>query len=293
MGHWKHHIVIAVVLLAVQQGMAVAQTPVLRYQPAESIDDTRHAYPIKLLKLALSKVDTNIRLEPSASLMTQSRALAELIESDSVDVVWSATTRQREEEWLPIRIPIYKGLLGYRIFLYKPDSFTRDIATLSVAELKQIHMIQGHDWPDIDILKYNHFSTLATANYDASFRMLALGRVQLYPRSVTEIHDEWLLHKDLGLSIEPDLMLRYTMPEYFFVSRKHPELQQMIETGMRKAIADGSFDKLFDQYWAEKIAPLHIEQRQIIELDNPLLPDILPDPQSGLWYQPPKQLSGD
>ncbi|AJQ92472.1 hypothetical protein [Gynuella sunshinyii] len=44
---------------------------------------------------------------------------------------------------------------------------------------------------------------------------------------------------------------------------------------------------MFHRYLREKIAPLQLEQRRIIELSNPIIPDMLPTAESGLWYQIP------
>ncbi|AJQ92471.1 hypothetical protein [Gynuella sunshinyii] len=217
--------VMALWLLLTLQSLALAQSDVVYYLAPETDSDPRQVYPLQLLRLALNKVDPRIQLKPSPFQMTQSRALTELIDDNAIDVVWSATSRSREQIWLPVRIPIYKGLLGYRVFLYKPDALTQTPAELSLEQLKQIPMIQGHDWPDTKILEANGFTTLSTANYDATFRMLNQQPGRLYPRSVTEVWNEWQMYRQQGIEIEPTLMLHYTMPQYFFVSKSNPELQ--------------------------------------------------------------------
>lgn len=47
----------------------------------------------------------------------QSRALLHLSGQDEMDVVWTMTSEDRERNFFPIRIPIYKGLIGWRVGL--------------------------------------------------------------------------------------------------------------------------------------------------------------------------------
>ena len=51
-----------------------------------------------------------------------------------------------------------------------------------------------------------------------------------------------------------------------------------------KAILDGSFDKLFQQYFGEGIRKAHLETRTVIELQNPLLTPETPTNRPELWY---------
>ncbi len=46
---------------------------------------------------------------------------------------------------------------------------------------------------------------------------------------------------------------------------------------------DGSFDALFDKYFAKSLRDLGLDQRVIIDLDNPL-PAWVPLGRSGLWF---------
>lgn len=56
--------------------------------------------------------------------------------------------------------------------------------------------------------------------------------------------------------------------------------------GLEKARHDGSFDKLFHQYHDATIKRAGLENRTIIELDNPLLPDETPLGRRELWFRP-------
>jgi hypothetical protein len=74
---------------------------------------------------------------------------------------------------------------------------------------------------------------------------------------------------------------------YFFFSRKRPELAETVRIGMEKAIADGSFERLFQQHFAASLQRTQLDQRQLIELHNPLLPSATPLQRRELWFTAP------
>ena len=89
-----------------------AQVTILYPKPL-SIKDHRPLYPLRLLQLALSKLDKPYVLKPSKVQMTQSRALRMVGTQKAADVIWTMSTEEREQNYIPIRIPIYKGLIGW------------------------------------------------------------------------------------------------------------------------------------------------------------------------------------
>ena len=100
---------------------AQAATWRITYPRPMSESDKRAIYPVKLLALALEQTGVQYSLMPSERIMLQNKALKRLMDSRDVNVVWSVTDKQREQQLLPIRIPIYKGLIGWRLLLIRDD----------------------------------------------------------------------------------------------------------------------------------------------------------------------------
>ena len=71
---------------------------------------------------------------------------------------------------------------------------------------------------------------------------------------------------------------------YFFVNRSNPTLAKLIETGLQRAIADGSFNQLFLLHYQPVIEQLDIPNRRVFELENPLLTAETPTEDSRLWF---------
>ena len=95
---------------------------VVHYPRAESTADERVNYYAELLQLCLLKSGKPYQIAPSRLFAEQARGL-QLVESNrGLDVIWAVTTREREERLLPIRIPIDRGLFGWRLFLIKQSN---------------------------------------------------------------------------------------------------------------------------------------------------------------------------
>jgi ABC-type amino acid transport substrate-binding protein len=71
-----------------------------------------------------------------------------------------------------------------------------------------------------------------------------------------------------SLSIETDLMIKYSLPIYFMVSPTDPILAERLENGFLAIEKNGEFDKLFNQYIQPEMDVLNIQKRRVIHLEN-------------------------
>lgn len=240
-------------------------------------------YHVLLLQKALSYSAKPYYLQPAAETMPQSRVLKEINQQTGiVDVFWSMTSVEREKMLKPIRVPLSRGLLGWRLLLVNED-----VAFLSTQRNKQNTLfVQGHDWPDSQILKANGYKVLTANDYHSLFTMVEKGRVNALPRSVIEIDDE---HKNIAkkLFIAPDLMLYYPTAEYFFVSNNDTKLAAAIEHGLAEMNKDGSFNALFEQQYGAVLKQLAQQKRKVLKLHNPLLPTATPLDKPEYWQPLP------
>ncbi|WP_199244339.1 hypothetical protein [Pseudodesulfovibrio cashew] len=251
-------------------------------------DDPRHTYVISLLRLALDKTvpeygDYDLVHHPIPT--EQSRSLELVAEGGGIDVVWTMTSIERERDLLPVRIPLQKGLLGYRIFLIRKgraDVFRR---VRSLDELRRFVAGQGHDWPDTRILRHNGLRVRTCPRYSLCFGMLAERRFDFFPRGVNEPWGEMREHPGMPFCVEKTILLRYPAPLYFFVNRGNPGLAKRIDTGLRMALADGSFDELFYNHpqMRQVFQKVGFKERRIFDLENPFLPPETPLDDASMW----------
>jgi len=278
-----------ILLITCTSSLISANELVVRHVPPEGEVDLRNTYFIDLLNLTLEKTrkeEGEFRLETSDSKMNQSRAIMSVSQNQYLDIVWTMTSKNREDILRPIRIPLLKGLLGHRVFIIRKQDKAKFEAIQSPHELKPLFAGQGHDWPDSKILKSNGFNVMIVPNYDGLFGMLSLGRFDYFPRGVNEAWSEVNSHPDKGLMVEETILLKYSAPIYFFVHKHNSSLADRLERGLNLAIEDGSFDRLFREHPNNKslFNKLNIQNRKIFHLDNPFIPGETPLDKPELWY---------
>jgi hypothetical protein len=254
------------------------------------IDYTKE-YKYQLLELILGKTkatDGPFRIDVlKEEMIAQSRVL-DLIDRGAITVIATMTSKEREKKLVPIRIPIFKNLFGYRIFIINRKDKDRFAGIQTKKELQKLWAGLGHDWPDLDILEANGFNVVGSSSYRGLFSMLQEGRFDYFPRAVQEPWREVEEEKARDLMVEPTLLIHYHAPVYFFVSNQNIELYERLERGFQMAIQDGSFENLFNTHWyiQDTLKKAKIGQRRIFRLKNPLLPPQTPLDRKEFWYVP-------
>jgi len=218
--------------------------------------------------------------------MNQGRALKQLAAGDNIDVLWTMTSEAREQSLNPIRIPIYKGLIGWRVFLINANTNFDLTRPIKLGEVKQLKMVQGHDWPDTGILRHNQFNVQTGPDYAGLFKMLQYQRVDLFPRSIIEVWDELKINAASNIKLEQHTLISYPTASYYFVSKNNKVLAQALRQGLEIAIDDGSFDALFQLHFAKMIQQAKLDARTHYRLENPLLTKETPLENKRLWFSP-------
>ena len=245
---------------------------VVTYPSSGAGGDKRGDYYVSLLKLALAKSDGHVVVQPSTNPSVAARAFVNMGAGGGIDVVWAPTTRQLERDYLPVRIPVDKGILGWRIFLIGERDRSQFESIRSLEQLKALPAGQVREWVDTDILRDNGLPVIAATRYENLFTMLAAQRFRYLPRGIGEIYDELSNYGHLGLAVESHLALHYPMCTYFFVAQQNTELARLIEQGLRRAQKDGTFEQLFQQFYGKVLQAAKLDSRLVFTLERPSAP---------------------
>ncbi|MCP4372672.1 MAG: hypothetical protein GY797_31870 [Deltaproteobacteria bacterium] len=253
-----------------------------------NLDQKKH-YKYQLLELLLNQTkkeygEYKIEL---VELETQKR-LIKLADEGELSLIMTMTTKDREERLIPIRIPIYKGLYGFRIFIINKSDQHKFKAVKNEGDLKKLWAGQGNHWPDYKILEANGYKITGTPVYLNLFDMLEKKRFDYFPRG---LHEPWLelkRHPNKDFTIEKNLCINYPAPGYIFVSPKYKKLAERLKKGFLMAINDGSFDHFFNNHPDIKAALKkgNLKKRKIFYLNNPLLSKQTPLNNERYWYKP-------
>ncbi|MBC3765913.1 diguanylate cyclase [Neptunicella marina] len=269
-------------------GSAQVTPDVIRYpfNHQSSFYQHQDRYYSALLQLALENADSKLSLQPvSIPTMPQGRSVT-LLKSGVYDVHWMVSNIQRESALLPIRIPLYKGLIGWRMLLINQSKQRAFTADMPLKKLQTLIAGQGVDWPDTDILKHNGFRVETSATTQSLQNMLSLNRVDYFPRSVIEIWQERDELATSNVDIQADLVLQYPMAVYFFVNKDNRDLHDILYQGLKIAVENGEFEQLFQQFFADVLQQADLPNKRIIKLENPQLSAATPLHNKSLWYHP-------
>jgi len=276
-------------VLASLIGCLLFCSSVIQAKPLRMVDssDGIPQYAKGLLKLALSKIPEKYEWDESTANTTENRVI-QMLEDNQLDIVWYATTNDFEERMRPIRICIFKGLLGYRVLMIKKGTQQKFNGIKTIEDLRKISLGQGRMWADTDVLVANHLNVVKVMKYEGLFYMLDGDRFDAFPRGVHEPWNEIANYPALQLDVEENLLLVYPNPFYFFVNKNNAELARNVEKGLRIAIEDGSFDKYVfnDPILKSALEKANLKQRTIIHLQNPTLPKLTPIDDKSLWFDP-------
>ncbi|MFC4159297.1 substrate-binding periplasmic protein [Chitinimonas lacunae] len=260
------------------------------YPAPEGVNDVRHEDKLEFLRTALERTRPqygDYELRPAGVVMNKARQLLSLSTNQELTLSWSGTSLEMEKDFLPIRIPLRKGLGGYRIFLIAAERQAEFDKIKTLDDLKPFIMGQGNGWASNEVLRRAGLNVV-TSNYDSLFRMVGASRIDLFPRGLSEVFIEYEANRRSvpNLAVEQNLILRYDSPYYFFVNKQNTRLAKRIEQGLRMMIKDGSFDEIFWRYNGDSIRKARLNERRVIYLIDHDLPPETPLKDKSLWFDP-------
>lgn len=242
------------------------------------------SYQFAQLLNALSYLpEKNYQLLNFNNQIPKVRAFDFMNQSKGIDVIFGGATIERESISTPIRIPILKGLNGWRMPLINKDKKAFFSTIESMSEFKKLIPGQFHRWSDTKILESNNIHVAKGSDFEGLFHMLDKGRIDYFPRSILEINGEYQARKHLNIIIDKSLIIHYPTAYYFYVGQNNQELANDILFGLEQAIADGSFDNIFHKYHGEVINNIRKIKRRVFSLNNPFLSAETPLSRKKLW----------
>lgn len=282
----SHLIGLLVVVMSVLQ-IALAKDIVI-VNKRHSEKDTRSLYPYEILEAALTLSEAkygDFEIRVAEALLPNNRTIDMLAEGQYLNVVMVVTTKEWEEKALPIRIPLRKGVLAYRLLAVKQQNAELFSSIQSAQQLKELTVGLHRNWATWDIMNRLDFPVASVYSYEALFGMLEKGRFDYLPRGVHEIYDELAVRKVEypNLIVAPKVALYIPSPFYMFVSPKHPRLAERLTWALEEMVKNGMLDEIFDKHYRQSILESRLHERHVINIGNPLLPEPTPLERPELW----------
>lgn len=223
-----------------------AQQPVpaeLLVPASRGLADLSHHYYLSLLQKALQKGADGRRLpaiKPVAE-MEHGRAVREISRGALLHIGWIGTDAHKEQALRAIRIPLERGLIGYRLATIHQNSAARLASVSNLQQLRKFTACQGLDWPDNPILRQAGLPVQTAPVFENLFKQLQAGRCDYFPRGIFEGRPELLSRAKAYPDLEQyhGFILHYPFAIYFFTGKQHEALAQWIEQGLERMIDDG------------------------------------------------------
>ncbi|MGF1682621.1 hypothetical protein [Photobacterium minamisatsumaniensis] len=236
-----------------------------------------------LLQAALEASGNDYTIQKLTNVGFGERAVRDL-EGGRGDILWTMTSPEMEQRLIPVRIPLFKGLLGNRIpIIKKADSVA--FSTLTNEQFRQLKIGQVESWPDAKILANDGLQVVTSIEYALLYGMLNSQRFDYFTLGAAEIEAEFDRLGPDNQEIDRHILIQYHSPAYFFVSPSQPELAADITAGLETLIANGKFDEMF--YNLSIFKDLHqrlkLDQRTVFYIKNNSLTPETPCNRPELW----------
>lgn len=254
-----------------------SQANVFIYKGPENSDDQRYQYVQKVLQLALNKTKQeygDFELKATSEDINLGRLLLQMDKDIYPNYFFKISiTDELLEKFHVIQFPVDRGVSGYRIAFINQQRKESFCPIENIESLRKQVVVQGIGWLDGEILKYNGINVYALANYRSMFELVSLNRVDLFFRAINEIKNEYEAEQRNfpNLMIEPCIALYYPLPRFFVTAKNNIENANRIEKGLKIAYADGSFIKLWEEYFLDSIELVKLKNRTLLKLENPYI----------------------
>ncbi|WP_153915571.1 ABC transporter substrate-binding protein [Shewanella sp. TC10] len=205
-----------------------------------------------------------------------------------LDLLWTATSTDYEQSLQAIYFPLYRGTLGMRLGIVRQQRLSLFSGVNSLADLRQFTACQGKMWADTQVLESNGVKVSKSLGYLNIFPMLEADRCDYFPRAIFEPWAEVKREAEYDLHVEPNIMLRYKMPFFFFVKAGNNQLAEHINTILYQMFEDGAYQALFnnDDDVKNALTLGHLSNRTIIDLENPNVSDKVKAIPEKIWFDP-------
>ena len=269
----RRYLLAAALALPGAPASASARPLVVTLRAPDGAADPRNDFIGGIARLALERTrDSHGSYTLARSVpMNNLRALRAAEQNDPPNLLLPvAPDVGREAGLAAVPFPIHLGVHGYRVCFVNPARREQLRAVRTLADLRPFLHVQGKDWADVSVLRANGLKVVEVTSYPAMFQMVALGRVDLFCRSILEAGPELERHAGLsGLVLDESLLLAYDMPSFFHTHPSNTALIARMTEGLKRAYADGSLQALLRQRLLPYEPVLQLGRRRVIQLASP------------------------
>lgn len=231
--------------------------------------DLSESYVRELIALALEKgsppgterqIDTT---EP----MTKTRAVTMLKEGQRPGFVLNIAGQVDDARLQRIPVPTFLGASDYRICFGRAALKGAASRIRSLQDLRDYTFAHGQGWADTAVLRANSLRVVEVQRIDSIFRMMSLGRVDLFCRNLLEVLPE-LSMAPPDVAVLDGFLLKYAAPHYLYVHQQDRALADVLQAGLTTALKDGSAQALLMRHLKPSQQRFNLKSRRVIAMEG-------------------------
>lgn len=250
---------------------------VYRHRDTATPGNDREAYIWEVMEAALEATVKDYGpyvIEPVKDI-NQEREDYEMIHDTGLITITSDSLNQNNLDHLSLlKFPVMRDLLGYRIFLIDKKRQAEFSKVKTVEDLKAFQFGIGIGWNDKIVLEHAGLKVYEESEYKLLFKDVTSGVIDVFSRGINEVVGEYEVYSKTyaNLAIEEDLLLYYPLPRYFWFSKSAhgDDLKARLEVGLKRIYDSGKLEDLFKARFEANLKKLHLKDRRVIQLENPL-----------------------
>lgn len=254
---------------------ARAQSPMLVVYPNLNANGTDNL-GYRVLELALQRCGKPYTLSLHPIAVNDERARA-MLRRGEVNVADFGSGAEFEKAFNAVYFPIDRGLLGYRLSLIHYSLENEFARVGNLTQLRRFRAGQGLGWSNNAIMQAAGISVVTGPTLESLFPMLEAKRFDFLPLGMNEVYGFSEQYGDFAPSmvVDPHVLLIYRFARLFYLRPDCTELHAMILSGLKRAFAEGAFQKLLasDPSVRRALQRAKLAQRTTITIDNPQLTD--------------------
>lgn len=266
---------------------------IIRINLSKNPKDQRIIYKMKLLKHAMDLTQKEYgpyEIKMADIPPSPKRAIAEIKSGVTINTFIAVTSRQWEAHSIPIRIPLRRGILAYRLLAINKTQSERFSNLKSFEELQPLKAGMRNAWVTTKIFKSQQFNMIGMNTLNELYSRLESGSIDYIPRGINEIYDEIKIRSLKNVKVADNIMLYLPAPTYVFVSPREKHLAKRIENGLELLVANGALKNQFYEFYSDHLRQANINMRKaIISFPNGLPPQT-PTERKELWFNYDKEL---
>jgi hypothetical protein len=180
-----------------------------------------------------------------------------------------------EDDRIVVPYPLTRNLLGYRVAIIRETDADRFSAIDTPEEVRQLIHGIPETWSDATIFRHNGYEVAEEGDFEDIFDRLAAGRFDYSAYGANEVLGvfENRASKREGLIIDENLLFFYPFPLVFYINPERADLGERIEVGLKRIMQSGELEAIYNQHYGNIVGDLRLDERKIIILENPLIPD--------------------